>query len=273
MEEFKKTIDIEKIIKDKNPTLHKWLPRFLLNYLKRKLHEYRINECVWINRDKFGYDFNDACLKYIGANVTWQGLENLPETGGVILVANHPLGGIDGLAIIQAVTQKRRDIRSTVNDILTNLTNFEDLFVGVNKVGTTSIDALKAIDNFYASTGVSMVFPAGMVSRKQNGKIEDLEWKKSFVTKSILYNKPVLPVYVDGKNSPFFYNFALWRKRLGIKANIEMFFLPDEMFSLKNKNIKLKFGKLIMPDTFDRSKTHQQWAQVIKEEVYKLESN
>jgi len=260
MEEFKKTIDIEKIIKDKNPAMHKWLPRFVINYLKRKLHEHRINECVWINRDKFGYDFNDACLKYIGANVTWQGLENLPETGGIILVANHPLGGIDGLAIIQAVIQKRKDIRSTVNDILTDLTNFEDLFVGVNKVGVTSVEALKAIDAFYGSAGVSMVFPAGLVSRKQNGKIEDLEWKKSFVTKSILYNKPVLPVYVDGKS-------------LGIKANIEMFFLPDEMFSLKNKNIKLKFGKLIMPDTFDKSKTHQQWAQVVKEQVYKLENN
>ena len=270
MEEFKKTIDIEKILKEKNPALHRWLPKFIINYIKRKIHEDRINECVWMNRDKFGYDFNDACFKYVGANITWEGLENLPPNGGIILVANHPLGGIDGLAIIHVVTQKRRDIRSTVNDILTNLKNFGDVFVGVNKVGATSADALKAVDSFYSSNGVSMVFPAGLVSRKQNGEIKDLEWKKSFITKSILYNKPILPVYVDGKNSSFFYNFALWRKRLGIKANIEMFFLPDEMFSLKNKNIKLKFGKLIMPETFDKSKTHLQWAQEVKKIVYKL---
>jgi putative hemolysin len=270
MEAFKKTIDIEKIIKDKNPTLHKWLPRFVINYLKRKLYEDRINECVYINRNNFGYDFNDGCLKYIGANVTWEGIENLPETGGIILAANHPLGGLDGLAILHAVSQKRKDVRSTVNDILTNLTNFNGVLVGVNKVGVTSVEAIKAIDAFYASSGVSMVFPAGLVSRKQHGEIKDLEWKKSFVAKAIQYNKPILPLYVDGKNSDFFYNFALWRKKLGIKANIEMFFLPDEMFSLKNKNIKLKFGKLIMPETLDKSKTHQQWAHVIKEVVYNL---
>ncbi len=272
MDELKKTIDIEKIIKDKNPTLHKWLPRYIINYLKRKLHEDRINECVYINRNNYGYDFNDGCLKYVGANVTWEGLENLPLTGGVIIAANHPLGGIDGMAILHAVSQKRMDVRATVNDILTNLVNFDGILVGVNKVGVTSIEAIKAIDAFYASNGVSMVFPAGLVSRKQHGKIKDLEWKKSFVTKAIQYNKPILPLYVDGKNSNFFYNFALWRKRFGIKANIEMFFLPDEMFSLKNKNIKLKFGKLIMPETLDKSKTPKQWAHIIKEQVYSLET-
>ena len=271
MEAFTKTIDIEQILKKKNKGLHKLIPGFILRYLKRKLHEDKINECVWINREKFGYEFNAACLHYVGAKVSWEGLENMPKTGGIILVANHPLGGIDGLAIIHAVTQVRRDVRSTVNDILTNLTNFQGVFVGVNKVGSTSVEALKAIDNFYASDGVSMVFPAGLVSRKQHNKIEDLEWKKSFVTKSILYNKPVLPVFVDGKNSAFFYNFALWRKRLGIKANIEMLFLPDEMFSLKNKNIHLKFGKLIMPEHFNKSKTHLQWAQEVKKIVYALE--
>jgi len=169
-----KTIDIEKIIKDKNPTLHKWLPRFVINYLKRKLHENRINECVYINRNKFGYDFNDGCLNYVGANVTWQGLENMPLTGGIIIAANHPLGGIDGMAILHAVSKKRKDVRATVNDILTNLVNFDGILVGVNKVGVTSIEAIKAIDTFYASEGVSMVFPAGLVSRKQHGKIKVL---------------------------------------------------------------------------------------------------
>lgn len=271
MEEFKKTIDIERILKEKNPALHKWLPKFIINYIKRKIHEDRINECVWINRNKFGYDFNTGCLQYVGAKVTWEGMENLPETGGVILAANHPLGGIDGLAVIYAISQKRKDVRAIVNDILTNLTNFDGVLMGVNTVGITSADVLKTVDAFYASSGVSFIFPAGLVSRKQKGKIEDLEWKKSFITKSILYNKPILPLYVDGKNSSFFYNFALWRKHLGIKANIEMFFLPDEMFSQTNKNIHLKFGKPIMPDMFDKSKTHLQWAQVIKQKVYDLE--
>lgn len=268
---MQKAIDVENIIREKNPEFLKKLPKFLLNWLKKRIREDRINECCYVNRDKFGYDFNEGCLNYVGAQVSWEGLENLPKMGGVIIAANHPLGGLDGLAIIKAVTTVRRDIRSTVNDMLTRLKNFGDVLVGVNKVGTTSVQALKAIDEFYASDGVSLVFPAGLVSRKQNGEIKDLEWKKSFVTKAIQYNKPILPVYVDGKNSSFFYNFALWRKRLGIKANIEMLFLPDEMFSLKNKNIKLKFGKPILPETLDKSKTHYQWAQEIKEKVYALQ--
>src|ERR1039458_8140379 len=135
MEEFKKIIDIEKILKEKNPALHKWLPKFIINYIKRKIHEDRINECVWINRNKFGYDFNTGCLQYVGAKVTWEGMENLPETGGVILAANHPLGGIDGLAVLHAVSQKRKDVRAIVNDILTNLTNFDGVLMGVNTVG------------------------------------------------------------------------------------------------------------------------------------------
>ena len=174
------------------------------------------------------------------------------------------------MAIIHAVSTVRKDTDAMVNDILTNLKNFGNVFVGVNKVGTTSAQALKAVDEFYSSSKVSIVFPAGLVSRKQNGIVQDLEWKKSFITKSILYNKPVLPVFVEGQNSKFFYNFALWRKRLGIKVNIEMLFLPDEMFSLTNKNITLKFGKPIYPSTFTKSKTHLEWAQHVKQLVYDL---
>ncbi|MBS1647542.1 MAG: glycerol acyltransferase [Bacteroidetes bacterium] len=265
-----KTVDIEQIIKEKNAFLYRFLPRFILRYLKRKLHEKEINECIDLNKNKVGLAFNEACLQYVQANISCQNIERLPVSGGVIVVANHPLGGIDGMALIQAVATVRKDVQATVNDILTYLKNFDSVFVGVNKVGHASIKSLKAIEDFYASNGVSIVFPAGLVSRKQNGEIKDLEWKKSCVSKSVLYNKPILPVFIEGKNSDFFYNFALWRKRLGIKANIEMFFLPEEMFSLRNKNITLKFGELIHPDTFDKSKTYTQWAHFLKEKVYAL---
>jgi len=270
MEEFKKTIDIEKILKEKNPAAYRWLPKFIINWLKRKINEDRINECVWINRHNYGYAFNDGCLDYVSAKVTWEGLENIPNTGGVIVASNHPLGGIDGLAAIHAISQKRKDVRAIVNDILTNLVNFDGVLMGVNLVGGTTMDKLKLVDSFYGSTGVSFIFPAGLVSRKQNGEIKDLEWKKSFVTKAIQHNQPVIPLYVYGKNSKFFYNFAYWRKKLGIKLNIEMLFLPDEMFSQSNKNIHLKFGKPIMPTVFDKSKTHLQWAQTVKQMVYDL---
>jgi 1-acyl-sn-glycerol-3-phosphate acyltransferase len=272
MEEPKKFIDIEKIIQGKNPSLHRLLPRFVLNYIKRKIHEDLVNDCIWKNRDKTGYDFNEACLEYLGVKIIVEGQENVPPSGGVIMVANHPLGGIDGMAMIHAASRIRKDVRFVVNDILTNMKNFDPVFVGVNKVGLSSSDALRNVEALYASDKMCFVFPAGLVSRKQDGKIRDLEWKKSFVTKAIMYKKPILPVYIEGHNSKFFYNFALWRKRLGIKANIEMFFLPDEMVKFKGKTIRIRYGKLLYPEDLDkpRPRTHFQWAQEIKDDVYKM---
>lgn len=272
MEVVKKNIDVEQIIRQKNPRLFKFLPGFLLRYIKRKIHEDQVNDCLWINRDKYGFEFNSACLQYVGATVVWEGLENIPEKGGVIIAANHPLGGLDGMALVHAVSQKRKDSKFIVNDILTNMKNFGDIFIGVNKVGSSAGETLKKVDALYESDWATIIFPAGLVSRKQNGVVKDLVWKKSFITKSIQYNKPIIPVFIEGKNSDFFYNFAMWRKRLGIKANLEMFFLADEMIKQKNQTIKIKFGTPVYPESLEkpRPRTHLQYAQEIKDMVYKM---
>jgi 1-acyl-sn-glycerol-3-phosphate acyltransferase len=272
VEQRRKTIDIEEIIKGKNPRLYSLLPRFVLNYIKRKLHEDAVNDCLWINRNKYGLEFNQACLDFVGATVSWEGLENIPANGGVIVAANHPLGGLDGMALVHAVGQRRKDCRFIVNDILTNMKNFGDVFIGVNKVGASPGETLRAVEALYESSQCVAIFPAGLVSRKQSGVIKDLEWKKSFITKAIQYNKPVVPAYIGGRNSNFFYNFALWRKRLGIKANIEMFFLADEMIKQRGQHIRIKFGAPIYPEALEkpRPRTHFQYAQEIKELVYAM---
>jgi len=268
-----KFIDVEKVIGEKNPALLKFLPRFIINYIKKKLHEDFINKGIDIYQEVFEHEFNEAALNYMGAKVTYSGLENLPKQGGVIIVANHPLGGLDGLALIKAVSNVRLDTRFLVNDILLKLTNFKRLFVGVNKVGKTASESLKIIDSTYASDQAVLVFPAGLVSRKQNGIIKDLEWKKSFVSQAIKHKRIVVPVFIDGKNSKFFYNFALWRKRLGIKANVEMFFLADEMVKQKSKIIDVKFGKAFTYEVFDKQFSHTEWAQLVKEYVYSLKED
>lgn len=268
MKPINKFIDVEKVISEKNPALIKFLPRFIINYIKKKLHEDFINQGIENNQESFEHDFNEATLNYMGANVTWSGLENIPKHGGVIIVANHPLGGLDGLALIKAVSNVRLDTRFLVNDILLKLTNFKRLFVGVNKVGKTAAEALKVIDSTYASDHVVLVFPAGLVSRKQNGVVKDLEWKKSFVSQAIKNKRQVVPVFIEGKNSNFFYNFSLWRKRLGIKANVEMFFLADEMVKQKSKTIHVHFGKAISYEVFNKQFSHIEWAQLVKEYVY-----
>ncbi|MBC7862509.1 MAG: 1-acyl-sn-glycerol-3-phosphate acyltransferase [Bacteroidia bacterium] len=273
VEKSDKFIDIEAVLKARNPRLYKWLPHFLINYIKRTLHQDFMNTGIAKYKHLYHLEFTDVALEYLGVNTAWTGIEHVAKSGGIIIASNHPLGGLDGMALIKAVGTIRKDIRFLVNDILTGFKNFGSLFVAVNKVGTNTKDAIKIIDSVYSSDECVLIFPAGLVSRKQKGKIEDLEWKKSFISKAIEYKKDIVPTFVDGHNSKFFYNLALWRKRLGFKANIEMFYLADEMVKQKGKTIKVYFGKPIPYETFDKSRTHIEWAQVVKKFVYQMKAN
>lgn len=270
---YKKLIDIEKAIASKNPRLLKFLPRFVLNYIKRTIHEDDMNDAAYRYRDKWGHDFVDATMEEFNITVKSFGGENVPKQGGIIMAANHPLGGLDGIAFIDAVGEYRRDCKFFVNDLLMALKNFDPLFVPVNKHGKNSGDYTKKMEEVYSSDDCIMIFPAGLVSRRQKGRvIEDLQWKKSFITKAIQYQKNIVPVFIDAKNSNFFYNFAYWRKKLGIKSNLEMFFLPDEMYKQKGKTISFTFGKEISWQTFTKEHTPDYWANKVKQHVYALHS-
>ena len=226
----KKFIDISQILADKAPGLKKWLPGFMLNWLKRKLHEDDINKIMTTLKDDRELEFNRRGLEELGVKVESVNVHNLPTTGGIIVAANHPLGGLDGMALVKSVGDVRPKVRFFVNDVLKNLKNYGDIFVGVNKVGSTSTSSLRMLETVLLSDDAIVFFPAGLVSRKQNGLIRDLEWKKSFVSQALDHDRKIVPVFVEGENSKFFYRFANWRKALGIKANLEMLFLPDELF-------------------------------------------
>lgn len=268
-----KKIDLEAVIKSKNPTLLKWLPKFVLSYLKKTIHQDDINAGLEKYKNHYDFDFVNAILdKHIGVNVIIEGLENIPLQGGVVVASNHPLGGIDGLALIKAVGTKRKDLKFIVNDILGNLDNLKNLWLEVNKHAKNTKDSLDAIDAHYGSNQATLIFPAGLCSRRIDGKIMDLQWRKSFVVKAKKYNLPIVPTYIEAKNSRFFYNLAFYRKKMGIKANIEMLYLVDEMFKQKNQTIKITFGKPIDFIKFtqldDITATEK-----IKEHVYKLAQN
>lgn len=264
----KKFIDVEKVLREKATTLYKILPRFAINWLKRKLHEDEINEGMVYLSQFHELEFNSEVLKYFKVKVEVTGVENLPKSGGVIVAANHPLGGMDGMSMIKAMGDIRPDVRFIVNDILKNIKNYGDVFVGVNKVGGQSRNSLQNVEQLYTTENAILIFPAGLVSRKFPQGIRDLEWNKSFINKSIKYNKPIVPAFIEGHNSKFFYNFAKWRKRFGIKANIEMLFLPDEMFKQKGNTIKIHFGKIIEPSLFYTQYTPQQWSNIMHDYIY-----
>lgn len=266
----KKFIDIVQLFKSKNPSLLKWIPKFLINYLKRIIHEEDINNFMAINDQLTALEFCEAAAVEFGVTVEVVGLENIPKTGGAILAANHPLGGFDALTLVPAIFKIRNDIKFIVNDLLLSFHQLKEIFEGVNKHGKNAQESLQKVDELFASEKLICLFPAGMVSRKINGQIIDLEWKKTFVTRSKKYKIDVIPVYIEGSMSNFFYRLSNLRKFLGIKANIEMLYLSDEMYKQQGKKVKIIIGKPIPYQTFTKEKSDIKWAADVKEKVYNL---
>ena len=265
---MEKFIDVDKILAEKNPRLNKWLPGFVKNFIKKIVHQNEINQILNDKKGLNGVDFSKAILKDFNIEVESFGLENIPKTGGIILASNHPLGGMDALALIQEISKVRQDFKFVVNDILMNLKNLEDVFVGVNKFGSNSKLSLQELNNLFAKEQAIFVFPAGLVSRKFGDKVKDLDWKKAFITRAKKFKRAIIPVYVDGKLSNFFYRLYKIRTFLGIKANIELFFLIDETLKQKDKKYKIYFGKPINYTKFDKSKSDVEWAEFVKDLVY-----
>ena len=269
----KKYIDIKKVFQEKNPGAYQWTPSFLVNYVRKIVHEDDLNRFQNSANDKFGFDYCDVALQEIGIGIQYTGLENIPKQGGFILASNHPLGGVDGMALLQVVGKVRKDIRILVNDLLKNLENFGDLFVPVNKLGSNATDNLRRIEEYYASTDGVLLFPAGLVSRRNDGIVKDLEWSKSFIAKSVKYNQPIIPTYLSGDLSNWFYNLSSFRKMIGIKANIEMLYLADEMYKQGKKTLHITIGKPIPASAFDKSRRPLEWAAVMRDFVYTLPNN
>ncbi len=269
VEQIQKFIDIENVIRNKNDKLIKWLPRFVINYIKRIVHEDDINGIMSRIGHTEGLDFVDGTLNELNVRIKTIGTENIPKKGGIILAANHPLGGLDGMAFMKAVGEVRTDFQFLVNDILLNIKNLAPLFVPVNKLGANPRLASKIIEESYSQDIAILVFPAGLVSRKLSGGVADLEWKKSFIARSIKYQKDVVPVHINGENSAFFYNLARLRERLGLK-NIEMMLLPREMFKQRGHTLTITFGKPIPWTSFDKSRSLTEWAADVRRKVYEL---
>jgi len=266
-------LDLDEVIKSKNPRLYKLLPGFMISYLKKIIHQDELNYIMQIYKDLEGLDFVIAVLKYFEIETTTIGAENVPKEGHFVLAANHPIGGVDGMIFMQEAGRFFGPTKSMINDLLMNITNMRSLFVGINKHGANSREGLEQIDKVFATDDQILIFPAGLASRRKKGEIRDLEWKKTFITRAVKYKRDIIPVHISGKVSNFFYNFAYLRKALGIKANLEMLFLSDETFKQKRKKFTITYGKPISYHAFDRRQTQYQWAQLVKEHVYRIKED
>ena len=263
-------LDLEQIIRARAGKKARFIPQFLINWFKKAAHQDYING--YLKEGYVGVEFCENSLKYLGVDLEINGLENLPKDGRKFtFVSNHPLGAIDGVTL-GAVIGKEYDgkIKYLMNDLLMNLKGMAPLGVPINKIGGQARNLPKLIDEAFRSENQMLIFPAGLCSRKIDGKIQDIPWGKAFITKSRQTGRDIIPIHFEGQNSERFYKVASWQKKLGLKFNIAMLMLPDEMYKSAGRKYRITFGKPIPIQSLDRSRTDVEWAQEIRKTVYEL---
>ncbi len=265
-------VDIDAVLASKSKRLAKYIPKFVLNWLKRTIHQDELNQILLYSNGATGVAFADKVLQWLNvqSNVKFTPGVELDPGKKYIFVSNHPLGGLDGLTLISYFGKMFTDVKFVVNDLLMHVYPLQPLFVPVNKHGRMGKGYGQAIHDAYSSPAQILYFPAGLCSRLIDGEITDLEWKKNFLKQAKRYNRDIVPVYFEGRNSNFFYRLAKIRKFLGIKFNIEMIFLPDEMFRQKNSIFEVRIGAPIPVESIDSSRSLEQWCSLIREKCYQL---
>lgn len=262
-------IDVNKIL---GPKLRKKLPRFAINFIKRRLHQDQINEAIMLAECPVGAGFFDDALRYLNITYRTRGEENLEPGKQYIFACNHPLGGPEALIIGSVFRRLYGDgFKVPVTPLLAHLKPLTQFFVPVNNLSSKqSRDLGNRIADMFASDQQVLVFPAGLCAREIKGKITEMPWKKMFVTQSRRHERDVVPVHISGHNSRWFFFLAKVSKFFRLKINIGMLYLVDELFKQSGNEFVITFGKPIPYTTFDRSKTDLQWAAEVKDQVEAL---
>ena len=259
-------IDIDKVI---GPKLKKKLPRFAVKFLKRRIHQDQMNECILTSEHFKGAEFFDDALKYVGITYKLRGAEKLGKDKKYIFACNHPLGGPEALIIGSAFFKiYGGGFKVPSNQLLMHMKPLAEFFTPVKvQSGSQSREISARIAAMFESGEQVLVFPAGLCAKKIKGKVTEMPWKKMFITQARKYGRDVVPVHISGHNSNIYYFFSWLSRVLGLKMNIGMLFLVDELFNKAGQEFVITFGDPIPYETFDKSKTDLQWAAEIKDKV------
>jgi putative hemolysin len=265
-----KHIDLAKSIKESDSDFLKKFPGFIVRWLELIIKQDELNYVIEKYKDLEGADFHRAIIKEFNITLEVEGLENLPENRKCFFVSNHPFGIADGLILTKTVIEKYGTFKAIGNESFQFVPNLRPYIALVNPYGMSSKTYVTELEKVYQSDVAITHFPAGIVSRRYNGKVQDPVWQKSFITRSVSCQRDIVPFHFHGQNSVLFYSINLVRRAFGIKTNIELALLPRELFLKRNKTIKYTIGKPIAWQKFDSSQTHIQWAQKVRNHVYKL---
>lgn len=265
-------IDIDAVLRERAPRYHRFIPRCLIKRLERIVCQKQLNEMLRVNSGKTGSAFCRGVIDHLNISVEFLGEENLPDDSRMVVVSNHPLGGLDGMIYIDYIARRYgMEPRFVVNDLLMAVTPLREVFLPVNKHGRQSRESLRALDLALSGDRPVIIFPAGLVSRRcKGGGIADLQWQKTFVNKCKEFERPIIPAFFNGQNSSFFYNFAKFRTNLGLKFNIEMIYLPSEVFKSRDARYSVTFGPAIGWETLEAGNRARATADCIRQAAYAL---
>ena len=254
------------------PKLKKTLPRFVVNFLKRRIHQDEINDCIMKAEHYAGAGFFDEALKYIGITYKVRGAENIDTDKKYIFACNHPLGGPEALIIGSVFHQiYGGGFKVPSNKLLMNMKPLAEFFTPVNvQAKSQSREIVELISGMFQSDDQVLVFPSGLCAKRIKGKITEMPWKKMFISQAKKYERDVVPVHISGYNSPRYHFFSWLSRTLGMRVNIGMLFLVDELFNKAGEEFVITFGEPISHTKFDKSKTDTQWAAEIKDKVEQL---
>lgn len=267
-------IDLKKVLRSKIGDRARFVPRFAVNMLERFLCVDKMNHVIrnfWSHQPR---EFIGESLDYIGVKYKVYGSEKLSNIeSSISFVANHPLGGLDGLVLAHALMPEvGGDVRLVVNDLLMHISPLSPLFLPINKHGSQNSDYARTINESFQTNKAIIIFPAGLCSRYHKGRVQDLEWKTNFIRKSFETQRVVVPIYVKGLNSRFFYILSKLRRKLKINFNIEMLFLPREMFAQKGRIIDIYIGDPVMSEKYSNDGLHST-TKYLRDQVYGFEQS
>lgn len=264
-------IDIGAVLRGKAPGLARWIPGFAIAWLRRTIREKEINYILEHYWDLPPQEFIHACFREWNVTYSIEGLEKLDPQGRYLFASNHPFGGMDGLMLADKLADRFGDARVVVNDLLMHLEPLRPLWIPVNKHGSQSTSYARKFDEEFFGDVPILTFPAGLCSRCIDGQVTDLEWKTSFLKKAYASQREIVPVFVEGHLSSFFYRIDRWRKALRVKFNIEMLWLPDEMFSQSGKHFRIVVGDPIPLSELQHLGSLREQADEVRTKAYFLE--
>ena len=266
-------IDLDSVLRTRLASYYRFIPKCVVRWLERTICQDGLNTLLRDNAGLEGAEFCRGVLRDLDVSYKVEHADRLPdfEHRRVVFVSNHPLGALDGIAYIELLGKLYGKVYFVVNDLLGAVAPLKSVFVQVDKHGRQTKNRVSELDSVFAGDDPVLFFPAGLCSRKgADGTISDLTWKKTFLTKAIEHKRDIVPLHFGGTNSAFFYNFARLRSKLGLKFNVEMIYLPREIFLARGREFTITVGPTISCDSFRGGSSAMAEAQEVKKMVYSL---